>query len=357
MKDVYVRLREKMDDLGTGYPATKSGVEIRILKRLFAEEEADLFIQLTPLLETAEDVAKRLDGDIGRIAELMARMANKGLLFRHQKGDVLRYAPQPYVAGIFDLQVGTMDRELALDMDEYYDTALGAIPQSFNTPLFRTIPINRALVTQWPIAPYEDALGIVESHDVFAVTPCVCRTWRKLSDKGCAKPVEACLQLGSSAHHFIDQGIGRFISREDAKEMIKTSAEAGLVLQPFNSQKIGTICSCCGDCCAMLRSLKKQPVPAAAVQSNYYAEVDAEDCSGCETCLDRCQMEAIDMVDEIAEINLDRCIGCGLCVSTCETDAVHLVKKSDDLLYDPPRSLTETYLRIAQERGKDLMPQ
>ncbi len=43
MKDVYERLRERMDDLGTGYPATESGVDIRILKRLFDEGEAHLF--------------------------------------------------------------------------------------------------------------------------------------------------------------------------------------------------------------------------------------------------------------------------------------------------------------------------
>ena len=61
--------------------------------------------------------------------------------------------------------------------------------------------------------------------------------------------------------------------------------------------------------------------------------------------------------EEVAEINLDRCIGCGLCVSTCETDAMHLVKKSDEQLYEPPSSLTETYMRIAQERGKHLMPE
>lgn len=40
MKDIYERLRERLNDLATGYPATESGVEIRILKRLFTEEEA-----------------------------------------------------------------------------------------------------------------------------------------------------------------------------------------------------------------------------------------------------------------------------------------------------------------------------
>lgn len=352
MKGVYKRLREKLDDLGTGFPATESGVEIRILKKLFTEEEADLFVHLTPLLETPEAVAKRLGREVEQTAELMNQMAEKGQLLRLQKDDTVRFAPMPYVAGIFDLQVNTMDRDLAVAMDEYYDTRFGRTAQSFKTPLFRTIPINKELVAQWPIAPYEDALEILENHEVFAVVPCVCRTWRKLSDKGCEKPVETCLQLGSNATHFVKQGIGRFISKEEAKEIVKSSEKKGLVLQPFNSQKIGTLCSCCGDCCGMLRSLKKQPVPAAAVRSNYYAVVDTEKCTGCETCLDRCQMEAVEIVDEKAVIDLDRCIGCGLCVTTCETDAMSLTMKPDDQLYVPPKSLTETYMRIAKERGK-----
>jgi heterodisulfide reductase subunit A-like polyferredoxin len=102
----------------------------------------------------------------------------------------------------------------------------------------------------------------------------------------------------------------------------------------------------------MLRSLKKQPVPAAAVKSNYFAIVDVEECIGCETCLDRCQMEAVEIVNEKAVIDLDRCIGCGLCVTTCETDAMSLSRKTEDQLYVPPKSITETYMRIAKERGK-----
>jgi len=357
MKDAYERLRKRIDDLGTGFPTTESGVEFRILKRLFTEEEGDLFTKLTPLMETAEDVAGRIGAEVDRTAEQMGKMAEKGLLFRYQKGETIKYAPIPYIAGIFDLQVNNMDEALALDMDEYYDTALGRTPQSFKTPLFRAIPINRKLVTQWPIAPYEDALEILENHKAFAVVPCVCRTWRTLSGKGCDKRVETCLQLGSNAHHFVAVGIGRYITKEDAREILKKNEETGLVLQPFNTQKVGTICGCCGDCCGMLRSLKMQPVPAAAVQSNYFAEVDGEECSGCETCLERCQMEAIDLIDEIAGINLDRCIGCGLCVSGCPTEAMKLVKKPENDLYEPPKTVAETYMRLAIERGKNLMPQ
>jgi hypothetical protein len=70
-------LREPLDNLPTGYPATESGVEIRILKRLFTEEEAEIFLQLSPLPETPEGVAKRLSKESGNTAALMERMAKK----------------------------------------------------------------------------------------------------------------------------------------------------------------------------------------------------------------------------------------------------------------------------------------
>ena len=62
------------------------------------------------------------------------------------------------------------------------------------------------------------------------------------------------------------------------------------------------------------------------------------------------------MVDDQAVVNLDRCIGCGLCVTTCETGAMQLIKKPDEQQYLPPKSGAETYMRIAEERGKNLMP-
>jgi formate hydrogenlyase subunit 6/NADH:ubiquinone oxidoreductase subunit I len=150
--------------------------------------------------------------------------------------------------------------------------------------------------------------------------------------------------------------MGRYISLEEAKQIVKNNDEAGLVMQPFNSQKIGGMCSCCGDCCGMLRSLKKQPIPAAAVKSNYFARMDEQECIGCETCLERCQMDAVEMVDEVATVDLDRCIGCGLCVTTCPSEAMQLVQKPKDQQYLPPETGVETYIRIAQERQRSQRP-
>jgi len=221
MNDVYQRLREKLDDLSTGYPKTVSGIEIQILKKLFTEEEANLFVQLTPILETAEDVAKRLDREMEQTAELLNRMTQKGQLYRYKQAETETFATMPYLPGIFESVV--IDRELAVAMDEYYDTALDRTIYSANTPLFRTIPINKEFVPEWPISPNDDALKILESHNIFAVIPCGCRTWRKLVDKGCEKPNETCLQLGLNAEYSVQIGLGRSISKEEAKELLKNS--------------------------------------------------------------------------------------------------------------------------------------
>ena len=128
-------------------------------------------------------------------------------------------------------------------------------------------------------------------------------------------------------------------------------------MQPFNSQKAGVMCSCCGVCCEMLGSLEKQPVPSAAVKSNYFAMVNADKCNGCEICLDRCQMEMITIGEDTAAVNLYPCIGCGLCATACPTEAAQLVKKTENEHYQPPKSEAEVFMQLAIERNKHTIPE
>ena len=352
MSDVYERLRRRLDDLATGFPETEQKVERRILRRLFAEDEAAFFLEMGPMLETPAQVAGRLERPEAEVTAMMEQMAAKGLLFRLRRGDSVKYAAIPYVVGIFEFQLPRLDAEIARDMEEYYQLAFGRTIQANKTPVMRTVPVNRELVTKWPVAPYDDVLGILEQQKTIAVAECICRKTAHLADRGCDKPLEACMVFGSHADYYVENGMGRYISVEEAKAVARASEAAGLVMQPFNSQKVGGMCSCCGDCCGVLRSLKMQPKPAEAVQSNYFAVVDDDLCTGCETCIERCQMEAVAMTDGLAAIDLDRCIGCGLCVTTCPTEALSLARKPEEAHYVPPKSGMETYINIAAERGK-----
>ena len=44
MSDVYQRLAKKLDELPNGFPATESGVELKILRKIFTQEEAEMKI-------------------------------------------------------------------------------------------------------------------------------------------------------------------------------------------------------------------------------------------------------------------------------------------------------------------------
>jgi len=353
---IYCDLRKQLDQYSVGFPETKSGVEMKILERLFTEEEADLYLNLSMMLETSESVAQRLGRDAQEISSLLERMVDKGLIFRLTKeGRPAKYGAIPYVVGSWDYQVKGIDKESAELFDKYFREALRR--EIGEAPPLRSVPVNKSIDYSWPVAPYEDVRQIIKSKDKISVSKCICRTAQGLLDKGCEKPLEACIQFGSHADYYVEKGMGRFISQEEAIGIIDQCDEAGLVPQPFVAQEIGGMCNCCGDCCEILKSIKSHPKPAEKVFTNYYAAVDRESCQACETCMGRCQMEAIKIgVDEVAEVDRDRCIGCGLCTTTCQAKAVTLQRKPESECRTPPVSGQEYLMNLASSRGKSLVP-
>jgi electron transport complex protein RnfB len=153
-----------------------------------------------------------------------------------------------------------------------------------------------------------------------------------MGDK-CDKLLEACMSFGFAADYYIENGMAREISKEEAKHILLKAEEDGLVHCSSNHKgnKI-FICNGCGCHCKALAFITKHNQPGLIAQSNYYAAVDADTCEGCETCTDRCQVGAIEMNDEVASITYDGCIGCGLCVSTCPTGSISMIHKQPDSL-------------------------
>jgi electron transport complex protein RnfB len=133
---------------------------------------------------------------------------------------------------------------------------------------------------------------------------------------------------------------------------LREAQDSGLVTQPATAQNPGGMCNCCGDCCGVLVSIRQHPRPAEIVCSNHFAAIDKDICAGCETCLERCQMDAIVMdADNLAEIDRNRCIGCGLCVTTCPVEAIQLVAKPAEEYMTPPVSTAEQMRIMAKRRG------
>jgi formate hydrogenlyase subunit 6/NADH:ubiquinone oxidoreductase subunit I len=311
-----------------------------------------MFLAMSPKLETAASVASRLDKPAEDVAEHLEDMAERGLLFRVKGDDAAKYGAIPFVHGIFEFQVKSMGRELAEMVGQYFEEAFDAAMQEGAEYFLRTIPVDQSVELPQNVASYEAAVGFLKEKDIIVVTDCICRKRAGMAEGDCAKPTENCFMFGSMGRYYLDRNMGRIVSLEEAIDILKKSQDAGLVLQPATSQNPGGMCNCCADCCGVLRALRKHPKPATKVFSNHSARVNQEECTGCEDCLERCQMDAITMTEAVtAEINLDRCIGCGLCVTTCPTQAIELLQKSESEWRTPPSNTMEQMMLMARKRG------
>jgi len=349
MSQVYEKLAEHLNHLPGGYPRTDSGVELRILERLFSPEEAELACNLAMMPETAEQIGQRLGQDADALADRLDSMASRGLIFRSSKGGQTTYMAAQFIMGIWEYQVQSLDEGLIREVNEFLPHIMRDVWARTDTKQLRVVPVEESLEPDAAVMSFDRAEAILESQSKIVLAPCICRREHRMTGHGCGKSEETCLVFGGGAYFYEENGLGRPISLDEAKQVLRKSLDEGLVLQPGNAQKPVSICLCCGCCCQILKHVKSFDRPAEAMHTNFLAQVEPENCTACGACEDICQMDAIAVADDVAEVERDRCIGCGLCVHACDFDALRLVTREER--YDPPKNVVETYTRIAQERG------
>ena len=336
---IYRELQQHLDRLPSGFPATDSGVDIRLLKRFFTPEEAKIATQLSMKPEPLNRIynrVKKTGMTKDKLQQILDQMHLKGTLLKSEEG----YHEKHYcnagfgAGGTYDFQVGRLTKDLVKD---HYQHMAETRPkpkagQKRTLPL-RTIPVEKSIPVpgKFKVGNYDNLRRIIENvKGPLAVVNCICRKDHDLLEESCSTTDlrETCLMIEPDhAKRQVDMGIARYITKEEALDILKKAQDAGLVIQPENSQQPEAICCCCGDCCVLLQSLKKHPRPVELYETNYYVELIPESCTGCEECVEICQLDARDMVDGVAAVNLDRCIGCGNCVAVCEYDATRLMKK------------------------------
>jgi ferredoxin len=338
---VYNELREHLDSFPIGFPSTKSGVEMEILRYFFTPEEAKIATHLkfswSKEFESLEEIYERFKDTEVSFKELethLDNMTKKGLIHFKMEGGKKCFSNAQFVIGIHEYQVNRLNKDITKKIYRYFDEGLGL--EMFGTKIsqFRTVPVEKSISPEHHIATYDDLKTIIEEAEgPFVVINCVCRQAMDLFGQPCkvTDRREVCMGFGPMAHMYIDQGWGREISREEALEIQRKNEDDGLVLQAGNALRPNFICSCCGCCCPVLVGTKNFPRPVQFFSANFYAEVDSEVCSGCGTCVERCQMEAIKLVNEVSKVNRKKCIGCGNCVPTCPENAINLKRKDKEI--------------------------
>ena len=215
-QDIFRKLQKQLDQYSLGFPATESGIEIEILKRLFSEQDVRMFLNLTPLLETPEKIAGRLNQPVGEVTEKLVDMASRGLLFTLKRGDTIKYGAIPFVHGVFEFQTTRIDRDLVVLLKKYIDEEFEKAMLDSSASFLRTIPVQHSLDVKHNVASYEDASEILKNVKKIVVTDCMCRKSANLIDEGCGKPLEVCFMFGSMGQYYLDHNMGRELGIDEA---------------------------------------------------------------------------------------------------------------------------------------------
>lgn len=358
--EVYVRLQKHLDNQPVGFPATQSGVELKILKHIFTPEEAEITSYLSYKLEPLKmifDKVGHLVESPEKLEKLLERIQKKGGIETKVKNGIKHYCCVPLVVGMYEFQLRRLTPEFVKDFNEYTtDKKFGIEFLSTELPQMRTIPVSKSIHPQHNVSTFDEVTVLLQqAEEPFVINECICRKKNSIEGKSCnvTERKETCLAIGSMAQMSLQCGMGREITRDEAMSIIEENQKQGLVLQPSNTEKAEFICSCCGCCCGVLDFHRNIPKPLDYWASNFQAVVDTNTCEGCGTCEQWCQVGAVSVSEnnQQAIVDLNRCLGCGVCVSNCPTDSISLFKKSTEVR--PPQTREDLYeIIMAKKKGR-----
>ena len=297
---IYIRLQRHLDKQPVGFPATRSGVEIKILKHIFTPQEAEIACCLSYRFEPLKTIFSRAGHCVDRPEQLAAcldRIQKKGGIESKIKNGQMHYCNAPFVVGMYEYQLNRLTPDFIKDFNEYTSgREFGVEFLSTKLPQMRTIPVAKSIHPHHHVSTFDEVATLIQQAEgPFVIYECICRKKKSLEGKSCKKTDrrETCLAIGSMALMELKSGAGREITRDEAMAIIEKNQKQGLVLQPSNTQKAEFVCSCCGCCCGMLRTHKALPKPLDFWASNFHAEVDKGACDGCGACEKRCQVGAV----------------------------------------------------------------
>jgi Fe-S-cluster-containing hydrogenase component 2 len=353
--ETYYKLAKVLDTLPNGFPSTESGVEIKLLKKIFSPDEAELFCDLRLVHETSDQIAQRTGRPKEGLEEKLIRMQDKGQIMGVNLGGTWLFKMVPWAFGIYELQLRRLDKEF-VELNEEFMPAYGKQFFSMAPQMMQTLPIEAEIKATSEALPYERVSTLVDESQSIMVMECICKKEEGLLDNRCDKPIEVCMAFAPIPGVFDDSPSGRVVNKEEARALLKKAEEAGLVHMTNNFQNGRFfICNCCGCCCGVLKGINKLGIPASTVvNSFYYAMIDPDVCTACGTCADeRCQVHAIKEGENAYKVIKDDCIGCGLCITTCPNEAISLVRKKDEELVRPPADEMAWYKERGVKRGVD----
>ena len=199
-----------------------------------------------------------------------------------------------------------------------------------------------SVVPSYQLEAYLDSLP---DDAPISVMHCFCRNIRRREGMQPKHPTpdEVCLCVGNIAKQIIEYGVGRQVSKAEARQILVDCGKKGCVHQVCHyacnmDEETTAICNCDTQCCEMLGSYTRggmQPLYLRAHAKPVI--VHPENCNGCNICNHFCPTVATGFNAQTGKVFVEyqRCIGCGVCVTKCPKDVRKMVD-GDRVLFCKP---------------------
>lgn len=339
-------------------PMPVTGTLLELMRTIMDKREAQfipVFTKPMNLQELKEKSGLR-EEELNRLLEsLMHKGVVTGIPSKTTGTVVHRLMPP--IPGLFEFtlmrgETGEKEKKLAGLFEQLFHEVADLVQSAYDPvvdflksvpPMTRVIPVEQEIQQEHDdVLPYEDVKKIIGRFDTIAVSTCYCRHEKDLLGRPCTVTDERknCFLFGQTAAFAIQYRFGTQISKDDALKIIEKAREDGLVHKAFHvKQDIHNeefaICNCCKCCCGTFHIYHLGGSPMQTYAS-YLARVEADECTGCEACLEMCPMGAISLVEDVAFIDKDKCIGCGVCSAHCPVSAIQLERTGMRNVFVPP---------------------
>ena len=339
---------------------------VELLKLIMTDEQAKFITVFRKPSLSIDQLKDKTNLDEETLNEILNELMDNGVVIgvpSRRTGTMIYRLLGPF-PGLFEMQfmrgeTGEKQKKLAQVFDKIFKELSKGAQKNYDTiveqykkfpPITRVVPVEEEIedIPVDKILPHEEASRIVDKYDDIALVHCYCRHEKDLLEHSCTVTDERlnCFLLGKSAQFAIKHNFGKSISKNDAKSIINKASDEGLVHKAFHIHlkpelDEEAICNCCKCCCGIF-SLFWKGISPYHCYTSYLAEVEEDLCVGCGTCVEKCPMEAIDLVDNIAVISNSRCIGCGVCVHHCPEEAMKLERTGNREVFVPPPRIKTT---------------
>jgi NADPH-dependent glutamate synthase beta subunit-like oxidoreductase len=283
------------------------------LAAILTDEEADVAIAAGLRKErTAEYLAQKVGKSLEEVKEIADTLGWKGI-FRVNTSPIDgkdRYYMQIFAPGIMEMMVNNKQilnehPEVGKAFEEYTRIRMATMspmmPDGYG--LMRVVPIESSIKDIPGVNDYEKLSYYLDKYEVFSVSPCSCRSSRRVIGEGCGHLEEdMCVQMGKGAEYYIRTGRARKITRVEALEIIKRAEENGLMHNMPNIEEAGesaAICNCCSCSCFGLR-VGLLYGARDVIRSNFVAKIDETKCVACGQCVETCPGNALKMGQKIS---------------------------------------------------------